>query len=42
MRRVFALFLLGIVDHHVSAVLARLDVSAREEAAALARQHLNL
>ena len=28
------------VDHHVSAVLARLDVSSRAEAAALARQHL--
>jgi DNA-binding CsgD family transcriptional regulator/tetratricopeptide (TPR) repeat protein len=27
------------VDHHVSAVLARLDVHSREEAAALARQH---
>jgi DNA-binding CsgD family transcriptional regulator len=27
------------VDHHVSAVLARLDVSSRDEAAALARQH---
>ncbi len=28
------------VDHHVSAVLARLDVASREEAAELARQHL--
>ncbi|MBA3947421.1 MAG: AAA family ATPase [Herpetosiphonaceae bacterium] len=27
------------VDHHVSAVLARLDVHSREEAAVLARQH---
>ncbi|MFW5941514.1 MAG: ATP-binding protein [Chloroflexota bacterium] len=30
------------VDHHVSAILARLDVSSREEAAALARQHPDL
>jgi predicted ATPase/DNA-binding CsgD family transcriptional regulator len=28
------------VDHHVSAVLAKLDVPSREEAAALARRHL--
>ena len=27
------------VDHHVSAILARLDVRSREEAAALAREH---
>jgi DNA-binding CsgD family transcriptional regulator/tetratricopeptide (TPR) repeat protein len=30
------------VDHHVSAVLARLNVSSREEAADLARQHPDL
>jgi DNA-binding CsgD family transcriptional regulator len=30
---------LKTVDHHVSAVLAKLDVHSREEAAALARQH---
>jgi len=30
------------VDHHVSAVLAGLNVSSREEAAALARQHPDL
>ncbi len=30
------------VDHHVSAVLAKLDVSSREEAAELARQHPDL
>jgi DNA-binding CsgD family transcriptional regulator len=27
------------VDHHVSAILSRLDVASREEAAALAREH---
>jgi DNA-binding NarL/FixJ family response regulator len=27
------------VDHHVSAVLGKLDVSSREEAAEVARQH---
>jgi DNA-binding NarL/FixJ family response regulator len=27
------------VDHHVSAILGKLDVSSREEAAELARQH---
>ena len=27
------------VDHHVSAVLAKLDVHSREEATTLARQH---
>jgi DNA-binding CsgD family transcriptional regulator len=30
------------VDHHVSAILAKLDVSSRGEAAALARQHPSL
>jgi len=30
------------VDHHVSAVLARLDVHSREEAAELARRHPDL
>ena len=27
------------VDHHVSAILGKLDVSSREEAAELARRH---
>ena len=30
------------VDHHVSAVLGKLNVSSREEAANLARQHPDL